>query len=106
MAQLVPIYGKTAQKEGYQMVSTQDMHDAMIYLAALSPPYSGSLNWGVINNAVTPWLTLVSPYGTGSGTAYVGDWIILEGAPGTPGGGIASVMRDSEFGVFYGLTPP
>lgn len=106
MGTLVPIYGKTSQKQGYQMQSTQDMHDAMVYLAGLDPPYNGSMNWGVLDGAVTTWLTLVSPFGTGSGTAYVNDWIVLEGAPGTPGGGIASVMRDAEFPVFYGLTPP
>ena len=103
MATLVPIYAKATQKQGYQMRSTQDMHDAMVYLAALN--YNGSQNWGVLDGAMTPWLTVVSPVGTGSGTAYINDWIILEGAPGTPGGGIASVMRNSDFGVFFGLTP-
>lgn len=99
MAQLITIYPKTVTWQGYQMTTSQDMRDALDYLSQQNPPYTGSLNWGLLNGVMTPWLTLVSPYGTGSGTAYPNDWIILQN------GVIASVMRADQYDVFYSSTP-
>ena len=99
MAELITIYPKTTTWQGYQMVTSQDMRDAMDYLSTLTPPYNGSLNWQVLDGVMTPFLTVVSPYGTGSGTAYPGDWIILQN------GVVASVLQNAKYTLFYSATP-
>ncbi len=97
MGTLVGVTPKAVQTQGFQLTSQQDMLDALNYLSTRPQPYTGSINCQILDGAMTWWLTFVSPAGAGSGTGYVGDWIILEN------GVNATVVKANEFGTFYAV---
>ena len=95
MGTLIGIDAKASTLQGYQLESSQDMHDALAYLSVQAAPYTGSINCQLVDVVMTWWLVLVSPHGVGNINAYVGDWIIVEN------GTAASVCRAADFDTFY-----
>lgn len=98
MGALIPVSPKAVAVQGFQLTNYQDMLDALAYLSTRAEPYIGSINCQMIDGAMAWWLTFVNPAGKGSGTGYVGDWIILEN------GLNASVIKAAEFDTFYTVT--
>lgn len=96
MSQLIGVTPKAVTVQGYQLQSSQDMHDALAYLSGLAQPYTGSINRGDSGQGVTWWLTFVNVHGTGF-TAELNDWVILEN------GSVATVCRAVDFDTFYAV---
>lgn len=94
MAQLINVVRNPETLQGFQILTSQDMHDILAW--GKDNGYSGHLNFDAAGQVT---MSMTSPNGDVSQTAKLGDWAVVKN------GVSVALVNEAQAGALYSVAP-